>query len=133
MLSTFRIPVLLWLGDVLMFLAISLIGYFFHANGEVYSWRWLATFLPFCAGWFLIAPWMGVYRAEIAKRASQIWRAALAAFLAAPFAAWLRGEWLNAAILPLFVLVLALNAALGMGLWRLIYSWIVRQGKIYAG
>jgi hypothetical protein len=131
MLSTFRIPALLWLGDVAVFLAISLIGYFFHAVGEAFSWRWLATFLPFCAGWLLIAPWMGVYRPENAVRFRPFWRAALAAFLAAPFAAWLRGEWLNAVILPLFVLVLGLNAAFGMGVWRLVYPWIARQVKIY--
>jgi hypothetical protein len=51
----------------------------------------------------------------------------LAALLAAPMAAWLRGVWLNSAILPIFVLVLGLSAALGFGIWRLAWSFISQR------
>ena len=112
--------ILLIAGDLLAILALSLIGFFFH-NDE-FSWRWLATFLPACAGWALIAPWIGVYQPDHAARPLQVWRPALAGFLSAPMAAWLRGVWLNAAISPVFVLVLALTTAAGMGLWRLAWA-----------
>ena len=126
-----RIPPLLWLGDGLVLLAISLIGYFFHNTAQAYSWRWLATFLPFALGWGLIAPWLGLYRLDLIAHPQMLWRAPLAAILAAPFAAWLRGGILNSAVLPIFVLVLGLNAALGMGLWRLAWVWIARRTTAY--
>jgi hypothetical protein len=131
MIAHRRIPPLLWLGDGLVLLVISLIGFFFHNADQAYSWRWLATFLPFGLGWALIAPWMGLYRVELIAHAQTFWRAPLAAFLAAPFAAWLRGGILNSAVLPLFVLVLGLNAALGLGLWRLAWVWISRRTNAY--
>ena len=117
-LRRFSIPLVA--GDLLAIFALSLIGFFFH-NDE-FSWRWLATFVPACAAWGLIAPWIGVYQADHAARPLQVWRPALAGFLSAPLAAWLRGLWLNAAISPVFVLVLALTTAAGMALWRLAWA-----------
>jgi hypothetical protein len=115
-----RLSIPLVAGDLLAVLALSLIGFFFH-NDE-FSWRWLATFLPACAAWALIAPWIGVYQAELTARPLQVWRPALSGFLSAPLAAWLRGLWLNAAISPVFVLVLGLTTAAGMALWRLAWA-----------
>ena len=123
-----RLSIPLAAGDLLAILALSLIGFFFH-NDE-FSWRLLATFLPACAAWALIAPWIGVYRAEHTARPLQVWRPALAGFLSAPLAAWLRGLWLNAAISPVFVLVLALTTAAGMGLWRLAWTLFTQRTHI---
>lgn len=120
----------LWLlaGDILAVLIVSIIGFATHnqsINGRIFT-----TFLPFLAGWLLIAPWLGVYQKQIAERPLFVWRSMLAAFLAAPIAAWLRGAWLNSAILPVFVLVLGLSAALGFGVWRLLWSLVAqRVGK----
>ena len=121
---------MLWLfiGDILAILVVSLVGFITH-YGEISGWRWLTTFFPVLAGWLAIAPWLGVYRPEHARRTSQVWRAALAAFLSAPLAAWLRGAWLNSAILPLFVLVLGLTDASGLLIWRVIGTWILRWGR----
>lgn len=121
---------LLWLllGDILAILIVSLIGFFTH-YGEIRGWRWLTTFFPVLVGWFAIAPWLGVYQEELAGRPAHAWRGALAAFLSAPLAAWLRGAWLNSAILPVFVFVLALTDALGFFIWRSIGSWLVGWSK----
>ena len=122
----------IWLiiGDILAILVVSLVGFLTH-YGEIRGWRWVTTFLPVLAGWFAIAPWLGVYHPDL-WRARDAWRAALAAFLSAPLAAWLRGAWLNSAILPVFVLVLGLTDALGFLVWRLLWSqvlkWINRNG-----
>lgn len=123
-------PPMLWLfiGDILAVVAVSLAGFITH-YGEISGWRWLTTFFPVLVGWLAIAPWLGVYQPEHTHRISQVWRAALAAFLSAPLAAWLRGAWLNSAILPVFVLVLGLTDALGMLIWRIIGSWLLRRGR----
>ncbi len=124
-----RIPILLVAGDLVAILALSLIGFLSH--NAVITPRWLATFLPACAAWALVAPWIGNYQAQSASRPIHFWRAALAGFLAAPLTAWLRGMWLNAAIPPVFVLVLCLTTAFAMGVWRLLWGWIAQRTQIY--
>ena len=81
-----RSRTILIVGDALAILAVSVIGYLMHYAGkEPFSLRWLSTFLPFCLGWALIAPWLGLYQAGTADRLGQVWwRAVLAAFLVSP-------------------------------------------------
>jgi hypothetical protein len=119
---------MLWLllGDVLAVLAVSLTGFLTH-YGEISGWRWVTTFLPVLAAWLAVAPWLGVYQPALVASPAHAWRAALAAFLSAPMAAWLRAAWLNSAIAPIFVLVLGLTDALGFLIWRVAGSWIVRR------
>lgn len=116
-------------GDLAAILALSLIGFLTH--NDTITWRWLATLLPLYAGWALIAPWIGNYNPASASRPVHFWRAALAGFLAAPLAAFFRGLWLSAAISPIFVLVMCLTTAFGMGLWRLLWGWIAQRTGIY--
>ena len=54
----------------------------------------------------------------------QLWRPFWAMVLAAPLASWLRGVWLNAPIMPIFVLVLGGFSALGILAWRAVYALI---------
>lgn len=119
---------LLWviIGDVAAVLLISIVGFLTH-YGEITGWRWLTTFFPVLAAWIVFAPWVGVYRADGIEDPRQAWRAGLAAFLSAPFAAWLRGALLNSPILPVFVLVLGLTNALGFLLWRLLVSLFLKN------
>ena len=122
---------LLWvmLGDMLAVLVISIIG--FATHNEAIGWRVLTTYLPYLLAWALIAPWLGVYHPNNSRQPLQVWRPMLAAFLSAPIAAWLRGAWLNSAILPVFVLVLGLSAAFGLGVWRLISSFVIKRVERY--
>jgi hypothetical protein len=119
---------LLMAGDLVTALIITLVGFVTH-YGAVEGWRWLASYLPVLVGWLAIAPWLGVYQAGHYQRPLHAWRAALAAFLSAPLAAWLRGAWLNGAVLPIFVLVLGLTDALGFLIWRVVWAWILRWKK----
>lgn len=122
------IPIGLIAGDAAALLAVSLVGYLSHYAGkETFSLHWVSTFIPYCVGWALIAPWLGLYLPQTSAHPSQIWRAALAAWLAAPLAAWLRGMWLNTPILPIFVLVLGPSTAVGMTLWRFIFTWTTQR------
>lgn len=124
-----QVPLWLFAGDALAVLLVSVIG--FATHNESINWRVLTTFLPYLAAWVLFAPWLGVYQTDITRRPQNIWRPMLAAFLAAPMAAWLRGVWLNSAILPVFVLVLGLSAALGFGIWRLVWLFVSRRVEQY--
>ena len=72
-------------------------------------------------GWFLLAPWFGLIKAEIISNPKQIWRPALAMLFAGPLAVVLRGLILNAPIIPIFVVVLSATSALGMVIWRTLY------------
>ena len=117
------------LGDALALLVVSMVG--FATHGEAIGWRVMTTFLPYLAAWGAIAPWVGVYQMERTAEIRQVWRPALAAFLAAPMAAWLRSLWLNRAILPVFVLALGLSAALGYVIWRLLWVAIMKRANTY--
>ena len=132
MLSNKKIPIGLIAGDVLGVLFLSLYGYWTHNAGkEPFSFRWISTFLPLCLGWALAAIPMGLYDPQIARAwRSVFWRACLAGALAAPFATMLRGFWLNAAVLPLFMAVLTAFGALAMTVWRAAYAfYAARTGK----
>jgi hypothetical protein len=120
-------PYVLAIGDGLVFLVATLIG--FATHGEALSWRVLVTFLPLCGAWSLVGPWLGVYRAPVYRRIPQVWRPVLAQFLAAPLAAFFRGLWLNTPILPVFVMALGASSGLGIGLWRVAFAaWSSRHG-----
>jgi glucose uptake protein GlcU len=125
----------LWLicGDALAALILAVVGYLMHYAGiEPFSLRWLSTFLPFCLGWAIAAVPAGLYQAPVASRWQQaVWRAALAGALAAPFATMLRGLYLNAAVSPVFMLVLTANAALAMAVWRGAWSRLAVWKKFY--
>ncbi len=108
-------------GDLIAIGVITILGFASHGTATTAGLRLLTTFIPLAAGWFLIAPFLGLYDLRRAADARQLWRPVLAMVFAGPFAAWLRGVMLNAPILPLFVAVLGGSAALGMLLWRILY------------
>ena len=111
-------------GDLLAIAIITVIGFATHGEaGLSFLPRMAATFVPLAAGWFALAPALGLFDASRAGNARQLWRPALAAFFAAQSAVILRGLWLNAAVLPLFGLVLGAASALGMVAWRGIWMW----------
>lgn len=117
---------LLILGDAAALLAVTLAGFATHQT-SVASTRWLTTFIPLCIAWAVQAPWLGVYRVEVFTSLRRLWRPVLAVLLAAPLFGILRGAVLNAPVLPLFVAVLGLSAALGILVWRLVFALLYRQ------
>lgn len=121
-----EIPIGLLLGDAVSVLVVTWVGFVDH-YGMVTGWRWLTSYLPILVAWLLIAPWLGVYQAHRAAQPKQIWRVGLAAFFAAPLAVTLRGLWLSAAILPVFVLVMGATNALGLLLWRLVWALFTQR------
>ena len=116
------------IGDILAILLITLIGFATHGELNIsFLTRIAAIFFPFLVVWFLLSPWLGLFQAEIIFNPTQLWRPALAMLFAAPLAAVLRGLILNAAIIPIFAVVLAVTSALGMVLWRGVYFLLNRK------
>lgn len=79
-------------GDILCFLIFASVGSGQHGEGlNLLNSVWIA--LPFLAGWFLIAPWLGAFRADIATQPTpMILRTALAWLASWPVAMLFR--WL---------------------------------------
>ena len=112
-------------GDIIVLALITVIGFASHGEtGLSFLPRMLITFIPLVASWFLIAPWLGLFDARITSKPKMLWRPPLAMLLAAPMTSILRATLLNGIALPLFTLILGGSAALGIFIWRGIWSWI---------
>jgi len=123
-----RFPPWLVCGDILAIAILTVIGFASHGELQTaYLARMSTTFLPLLAGWFLVAPWFGLFRNGIADEPRQLWRPCLAMLLAAPLAGTLRAAMLGSVVLPLFVGILGGSAALGMLAWRATWSLIRKK------
>ena len=121
--------VLLAAGDILALALVTIFGFATHGELGSSGARILTTFVPLVVGWFAVAPLMGAYRLEFLAYPAQLWRPFWAMVVGAPLAAWLRGAWLDAAILPIFVVVLGGIAALSILCWRVIYYILAYRGR----
>jgi hypothetical protein len=114
------------MGDVFVFVLVTIIGFSSH---DTLTWdalpRMLATFIPFSVSWMIMAPWMDVFNLEIICDRRQLFRVPVAAMLAAPLAATLRGIWLNSPVLPVFVIIMAAISALIMIAWRFVLQLLM--------
>jgi hypothetical protein len=116
------------LGDVLALALTTLIGFANHGEfATAFLPRMLAAFLPLLAGWFLIAPWLGLFTRTVVLDPRQLWRPFLAMLLGAPIAGVLRGALLGSAVLPVFVLVLGCSGGLILLLWRMVFWYWNRK------
>ncbi len=119
---------LLIAGDLLAIAVVTVIGFATHGEADLsFLPRMLAAFIPLTVGWFLLAPWFGLFQPEIISNPRHLWRPVFAMLFAASFAALLRGLWLNAPIIPIFAVVLASTSALGMLVWRALYLLLTRS------
>lgn len=116
------------MGDIITLAVITVIGFATHGETELALLpRMLTTFIPLLVGWFLIAPWLGLFDRQNTSIPRQLWRPPLAMLLAAPMTAILRAAMLNAVALPLFTLILGSSAAFGLLIWRGIWVQINRH------
>ena len=112
------------IGDVITLILVTVFGFATHGTLATAGERIFITFVPLLVAWVAVAPFLGVYDPGRALDARQLWRPFWAMVLAAPLASWLRGVWLNAPIIPIFVLVLGGFSALAILAWRAIYALI---------
>jgi len=118
-------PILL-IGDMVTLLLVTLFGFARHGTMGIAGARMLTTFVPLVIAWLLVAPHLRVFQDAVSRDWKELWRPFWAMVLAAPLAAWLRGVWLDAPILPIFVMVLGGVSALALLAWRALY-WVWRN------
>lgn len=115
-------------GDIIAFAVLTFIGFATHGETDLsFIPRMGTTFLPLLFGWFLLAPWLGLFDEQIIANPKNLWRIILAMLFIAPLAVFLRAAWLGAAALPLFPLILGGSNALGIIVWRWAYIYIARR------
>ena len=117
-----RAVILLVIGDLLCFLIFVAFGRSSHgeASGFAAILQIIITALPFIAGWFLVSPFVGVFRHKfLAQPRSMALRTALAWLLAWPVALLLRGIFVDHGVPPLsFAIVVLLFNMLLLLIWR---------------
>ncbi len=112
-------------GDLLAIALVTVIGFATHGETDLALVpRMFTTFGPVVFGWFLVAPFLGLYQPEVTANPRQLWRPFLAMTLAGPLAALLRALLLNSVVIPVFGVVLSCSAGLGMVIWRTLWWWL---------
>ncbi len=124
--STSRYIAVLASGDLLAFLAFSAIGRGSHgeATGLAAIPAVIMTAAPFAIAWFIVSPFVGVYRRElVANPRKMAIRTFIAWVLSWPVAMALRGIFVDHAVPPFTFALIALfvNAAFLL-LWRWPYA-----------
>ena len=113
---------ILILGDVVTLACLTVIGFATHGEtGTSFLPRMAAAFFPMAFGWFVLAPWFGLFDAFIIQLPRTLLRIPLVFLFSAPLAVILRAAILNTAGIPVFVLALGTTNAIGMMVWRVIY------------
>jgi len=118
------------LGDILAIAIVTIIGFATHGEaGVALVPRMLTTFAPLTLGWFLLAPFFGLFNPTIFSNPRQLWRPVLAMVFVGPLAALLRAVLLNTVVIPIFGVVLSGSAGLALLVWRTLYWWLQRKNS----
>jgi len=124
--STSRYIIVLASGDLLAFLAFSAIGRGSHgeATGLAAIPAVIVTAAPFAIAWFIVSPFIGVYRKELVANPRKMARRTFIAWMLSwPVAMAMRGIFVDHAVPPFTFALIALfvNAAFLL-LWRWPYA-----------
>ena len=119
-------------GDLVAFNVVTTIGLLSHgeltgldALGEVAT---IAA--PFAIGWFLIAPFAGAFRADIASQLRRILpRAALAWLIALPIGLLLWSLIRQKQIQPAFAVVTFITNLIVLLGWRGVFAWLAARKR----
>lgn len=121
---------ILVLGDLLAIGLLTLVGFATHGEaGLSFLPRMAAIFFPLASSWFILAHPLRLFERQVTSDPKQLWRVILGMVFAASLAAVLRGLILNAAIIPIFGVVLAATSAVGMIMWRAIYLFFDHKAR----
>jgi hypothetical protein len=119
-------------GDLLAFNVVTAIGLLSHSKltgldalGEV-----AAVAAPFAIGWFLVAPFAGAFRGEIADRPRRILpRAALAWLIALPIGLLLWSLIRQRPVQPAFAVVTFITNLIVLLGWRGVFAWLAARAR----
>ncbi len=121
---------LLAIGDALVFVIFAVIGMRSHKESLTVP-SVLVTAAPFAIGWFLVSPFIGVFRRRITSQPRKMSLRTVLAWLAAwPVGLLLRGI-INHEIPPLsFAIVTLITNTIFLQLWRVPFSLFSRRGRV---
>jgi len=130
-LDTRRIATLV-AGDLVAFNIVTMIGLISH--GELTGLDTLGQIVivaaPFAIGWFLIAPFAGAFRADIAGQPRRILpRAALAWLIALPIGLLLWSLIRQKQIQPAFAVVTFITNLVVLLGWRGAFAWLMARNR----
>ena len=119
-------------GDLVAFNVVTTIGLISH--GELTGLDALGQVVivaaPFAISWFLIAPFAGAFRADIAAQPRRILpRAALAWLIALPIGLVLWSLIRQKQIQPAFVVVTFITNLVMLLGWRGVFAWLVTRNR----
>lgn len=117
----------LWLGvgDVVVFILVTIFGFASHGEVADAGLRMLTTFLPLLIAWWVVGFPGGVYDLTLLTQPRQLWRPFWAMLVAGPLAILLRSLMLgNRPMIPVFALVLTGISAVSILAWRIIFYLI---------
>jgi hypothetical protein len=119
-------PIFLLAGDILALACVTIIGFARHGELTTAGTRMLTTFLPLIVSWLIMATLVNALNVEHAQNLPNLWRPALAAFLAAPWFGFLRGLllWKDADLEV--TLVVGGVTIIAILIWRLLFFLISR-------
>ncbi|HKI54280.1 MAG TPA: DUF3054 domain-containing protein [Anaerolineales bacterium] len=122
---------ILYIGDVLAILIVTVIGFVTHNEADLaFLARMLAAFVPLIIAWFLLAPLSRLFQKEITSNPKQLWRPPFVMLFSGSLAVVLRGLILNAPIIPIFAVVFSATSAFGILVWRGVYFFLNRTSKV---
>jgi hypothetical protein len=117
-------------GDVIAFLIFSAIGRASHAEAAGFGalLQIAETAAPFMAGWFVVAPLAGLFRADIAAAPRRMLaRTSLAWLVALPIGLALRALIRQTSIPISFALVTFVSVLVILMLWRGLFALLGRR------
>lgn len=118
---------LLWIGDIVTLIILTLIGFATHGELNAGLPRMLAIFIPLLITWLVAATPIGALRLETARDFRQLWRPGWAMLLATPLAVILRGLIISRPVAPIFGLVLAGSGIIAIFIWRGIFAFLAAR------
>jgi hypothetical protein len=122
-----RIAILV-IGDIIVFLVFAAIGRRSHgeAAGLDSLLQIALTAAPFAAGWFIVSPFVGAFREELANQPHKMaWRTLLSWVASWPLAMILRGALVDHGVPPAtFATITLVTNAILLLVWRVPYAWL---------
>ena len=121
------------IGDILVFLIFVIIGRSNHTLSLTDLGAIVTTAAPFGLAWFLVAPWFGLFRAEVRGNWQKVVPRLLLAWvlvggpLSLIFWALLRGRTIPGGIIPTFAIVTLVSTTLFLLIWRVGYAWWAKR------
>ena len=128
-LKNSRAQMILFLGDLVVIVAVTLAGFATHNTLGTAGSRILTTFLPLLLAWGLLGFHGRVFDLDQARRLGQVWRPFFTMVLAAPVFGLLRAWMLGVdSISATFLVVIGGISAISMLAWRILFM-LAQRGK----